>query len=41
MSKLGKSITDEEINEIMKRHDISGDNKISLDEFKKMILENE
>ena len=41
MSKLGKSITDEEIAEIMKRHDISGDNKISFEEFKNMIMSNE
>ena len=41
MAKLGRQITDEEIAEIMKRHDISGDNKISFDEFKTMIMSND
>ena len=39
MAKIGKDISDGEIQEIMKRHDISGDKSISLEEFKKMILD--
>ena len=39
MAKIGRDISDEEISEIMRRHDISGDKKLSFDEFKKMILE--
>ena len=39
MSKLGKDITDNELDEIMRKHDVSGDRAISLDEFKKMMLE--
>jgi Ca2+-binding EF-hand superfamily protein len=34
MSKLGKNITVAEIDEIMKKHDVSGDKAISFDEFK-------
>ena len=41
MAKLGREISDAEIEEIMKRHDYSGDKALSLDEFKKMILEND
>jgi Ca2+-binding EF-hand superfamily protein len=41
MTKLGRVITDEEIDEIMKRHDDSGDKVLQLEEFKKMILGNE
>ncbi len=41
MAKLGKDISDQEIEEIMKRHDYSGDKALSIDEFKKMILEND
>jgi calcium-dependent protein kinase len=40
MAKLGKDISNEELEEIMKRHDYSGDRALSIDEFKKMILEN-
>lgn len=40
MSKLGKQISDEELDEIMRKHDVSGDRAISLDEFKNMMLEN-
>lgn len=40
MIKLGKEISDEEIEEIMRKHDKSGDRKLSLDEFRKMMLEN-
>ena len=39
MAKIGRDISDDEIAEIMRRHDISGDKKLSFDEFKKMILE--
>lgn len=39
MTKMGREISDEEINEIMRKHDSSGDQAISLDEFKKMIME--
>ena len=38
MTKMGKDISDEEIQEIMRLHDSSGDNAINLDEFKKMIM---
>jgi len=41
MAKLGRDITQEELDEIMKRHDSSGDKALSIDEFKKMILGNE
>lgn len=41
MSKMGSDITDDEIKEIMKKHDSSGDQAISLEEFKKMIMDNE
>jgi Ca2+-binding EF-hand superfamily protein len=41
MTKLGKIVTDEELEEIMRQHDISGDRAISLDEFKKMMMTNE
>jgi len=39
MTKMGREISDEEINEIMRMHDSSGDQAISLDEFKKMIMD--
>jgi Ca2+-binding EF-hand superfamily protein len=39
MTKMGREISEEEINEIMRKHDSSGDQAISLDEFKKMIME--
>jgi Ca2+-binding EF-hand superfamily protein len=38
MAKLGKVVTDEELEEIMKKHDVSGDRAISFDEFKQMML---
>lgn len=38
--KLGREVTDEELNEIMKKHDLSGDQAISMEEFKKMLTEN-
>jgi len=41
MAKLGRDISQEELEEIMRRHDYSGDKAISIDEFKKMILGNE
>lgn len=34
MAKLGKRISLEEIEEIMKKHDASGDKLISFEEFK-------
>jgi Ca2+-binding EF-hand superfamily protein len=34
MTKLGKDISSDELEEIMQRHDVSGDKKISIDEFK-------
>ena len=36
-SKLGKSVTDAELKEIMVKHDISGDNMIDFEEFKEMM----
>ena len=38
MTKLGKDITDQELEQIMREHDASGDKKISYDEFKDMML---
>ena len=38
MSKLGKNISDADLEEIMKKHDVSGDRAISFDEFKEMML---
>ena len=40
MSKFGKTISDDELAVIMKKHDKSGDGQLSIDEFKKMMLEN-
>ena len=37
-SKFGREITDAEIQEILKEHDVAGDGAISLSEFKKMML---
>ena len=34
MAKLGKVVTNDELDEIMKKHDVSGDRAISFDEFK-------
>ncbi len=41
MTKMGREISDEEINEIMRKHDSSGDQAISLEEFKKMIMDDD
>ena len=38
MAKLGKEISEEELEVIMQRHDVSGDKAISIEEFKQMIL---
>ena len=38
MTKLGRDITDAELKEIMRKHDSSGDQQISIEEFKQMIL---
>jgi len=38
--KLGRGITEAELDEIMKMHDKSGDQAISMEEFKKMIYDN-
>ena len=38
MVKLGKDVSIEELDEIMRKHDISGDKVISLEEFKRMML---
>jgi Ca2+-binding EF-hand superfamily protein len=37
--KLGRDITDEELEDIMKKHDKSGDQAISMEEFKKMLFD--
>ena len=34
MTKLGKEVSDLEIEEIMRKHDVSGDKAISFEEFK-------
>lgn len=34
MTKLGKEVTQDELDEIMWKHDVSGDKAISFDEFK-------
>ena len=39
MTKMGREISDAEIDEIMLKHDSSGDQAISIDEFKQMIME--
>ena len=39
MTKLGREIPDQEIQLIMKKHDLSGDQKIQFDEFRKMMLD--
>ena len=38
MTKLGRDVSDEDLDEIMKKHDISGDRALSFDEFKKMMM---
>lgn len=40
MAKQGKTINEEDIQEIMQSHDITGDHQLSIDEFKKMMLGN-
>ena len=37
--KLGREISDLELDEIMKKHDKSADGVISIEEFKKMLTE--
>jgi Ca2+-binding EF-hand superfamily protein len=39
MAKMGHEISEEEINEIFRKHDSSDDQAIQLDEFKKMIMD--
>lgn len=39
MKKLGQNITDKEIKDILNKHDKSGDQAISLEEFKLMIID--
>lgn len=39
MKKIGFDISQKEIDEIFIKHDLSGDKSISLEEFKKMILD--
>lgn len=41
LAKMGKDISNDEIEHIMAKHDFSGDKQISLDEFKKMMLEDD
>ena len=38
MTKMGREVSEEEIQMIMQKHDASGDRKISLEEFKEMML---
>lgn len=38
-SKYGREITDADIDNILKQHDIAGDKAISFEEFKKMIMD--
>ena len=38
MQKLGKNISQEEIDEAIKAHDIKNDGRIHFDEFKHMFL---
>lgn len=38
MTKMGREVSDKELDEIMKRHDITGDKAISFEEFKNMML---
>lgn len=37
-TKLGHELTDSEIQEIFKEHDVDGDKRISREEFQQMIL---
>ena len=37
--KYGKDISDEEVNDCMKKHDLDGQHGIDFDEFKKMMLD--
>jgi len=39
MNKIGHSITQHELNEIMKMHDLKGDGVISKEEFRLMLLD--
>lgn len=39
MNKIGHQITQYELNEIMKMHDIKGDGVISFEEFKTMLMD--
>ena len=38
MRNLGKEISDDDLEQIMKMHDLSGDKKLQLNEFKMMML---
>lgn len=38
-SKYGREITESDIDNILKQHDIAGDQAISFDEFKRMIMD--
>ena len=38
MTKLGKEISDEELEQVMQIHDSNSDKKLSFDEFKAMML---
>lgn len=41
MTKLGKDVSDAELEEIMKKHDVNVDKCISFEEFKQMMVEME
>lgn len=38
MRNLGREISNEELEQVMKQHDLSGDRKLQFDEFKLMML---
>jgi Ca2+-binding EF-hand superfamily protein len=39
MDKCGRSISKEELKDIMKAHDVNGDGGISFEEFKRMMVD--
>lgn len=38
-SKFGREVGEDDLNDIMKKHDLAGDKQINLDEFKKMFAD--
>lgn len=38
MTKLGEKLTDEEVNEMIRKADVDGDGKVSYEEYVKMVM---